>query len=123
MNIRIQIIVAVIVLIALCVIINMIRKKRLELRYALAWLVVGVGILVLDCFPNLIDWLAHKLGIASPVNMLFFFGFCFSLMIIFVLTISISRMSIRLKQLAQELALYEKSNDDALHERKEEKSD
>lgn len=54
--------------------------------------------------------MAHKLGIASPVNMLFFFGFCFSLMIIFVLTISISRMSIRIKQLAQELALYEKKN-------------
>ena len=123
MNIRIQIIVAVIVLIALCVIVKMIRKKRLELRYALAWLIVGVGILILDCFPSLIDWLAHKLGIASPVNMLFFFGFCFSLMIIFVLTISISRMSIRLKQLAQELALYEKSNDDALAERKEKKSD
>ena len=110
MNIRIQIIVAVIVLIALCVIVNMIRKKRLELRYALAWLIVGVGILILDCFPILIDWLAHKLGIASPVNILFFFGFCFSLMIIFVLTISISRMSIRIKQLAQEIALYEKRN-------------
>ena len=38
MNIRIQIIVAVAVVIALCVIVNMIRKKRLELRYALAWL-------------------------------------------------------------------------------------
>lgn len=116
MNIRIQIIVAVIVIIALCVIVNMIRKKRLELRYALAWLIVGVGILVLDCFPKLIDWLAHKLGIASPVNMLFFFGFCFSLMIIFVLTISISRISIRLKQLAQELALYEKKNEDRFGE-------
>lgn len=116
MNIRIQIIIAVIVIIALCVIVNMIRKKRLELRYALAWLIVGVGILILDCFPKLIDWLAHKIGIASPVNMLFFFGFCFSLMIIFVLTISISRMSIRLKQLAQELALYEKKSEDVLAE-------
>ena len=77
---------------------------------ALAWLIVGVGTLVLDCFPNLITWLARKVGIASPVNMLFFFGFCFSLMIIFVLTVSISRMSIRIKQLAQELALHEKEN-------------
>ena len=111
MNIRIQIIVAVIVLLALCVIINMIRRKRLELRYALAWLMVGVGILVLDCFPNLITWMSKSLGIASPVNMLFFFGFCFSLMIIFVLTVSISRMSIRMKQLAQEIALFEKRND------------
>ena len=111
MNVRIQIIVAVIIIVALFVIVNMIRKKRLELRYALAWLMVGVGTLVLDCFPNLMNWLSKKLGIASPVNMLFFLGFCFSLIIIFVLTISVLWMSIRLKQLAQEIALFEKRND------------
>ena len=105
MNIRIQIIIAVGVLIALSVIVNMIRKKKLELRYALAWLFVGLGVLILDCFPQLIDWLSKQLGIASPVNMLFFLGFCFSLIIIFVLTVAISRMSIRIKQLAQEVAL------------------
>lgn len=108
MNIRIQIIVGVIVLLALCVIINMIRQKKLELRYALSWLGVGVAILILDCFPQLITWISKKVGIASPVNMLFFFGFCFSLMIIFVLTVAVSRMSIRIKELTQELALFEK---------------
>lgn len=108
MSIRLQIIIAVIIVMALCVIVNMIRKKRLELRYALAWLIVGVGVLILDCFPQLIKWMAGKLGIASPVNMLFFLGFCFSLMIIFVLTVAVSRASIRIKELAQALALYEK---------------
>ena len=108
MNIRIQIIFGIIVLLALGVIINMIRQKKLELRYALSWLGVGVAILILDCFPQLITWLSRKVGIASPVNMLFFFGFCFSLMIIFVLTVAISRMSIRIKELTQELALFEK---------------
>lgn len=108
MNIRIQIIVGSVVVIALFVIVNMIRKKKLELRYALAWLLVGVSILVLDCFPQLITWMAHKLGIASPINMLFFLGFCFSLVIIFTLTVAVSRMSIRIKQLAQEIALFEK---------------
>ena len=112
MKIRIQIIIGITVLLALAVIINMIRKKRLELRYALAWLIVGVGILILDCFPQLITWLAKILGIASPINMLFFFGFCFSLVIIFVLTVAVSRASIRIKELAQEVALYEKTNDD-----------
>ncbi len=110
MSIKLQIIIAIIIVMALCVIVNMIRKKRLELRYALAWMIVGVGVLVLDCFPELITWLAKTLGIASPVNMLFFMGFCFSLMIIFVLTVAVSRSSIRIKQLAQELALYEKEN-------------
>lgn len=116
MNIRIQIIIAVGVLFALAIIINMIRKKKLELRYALAWLLVGVSILVLDCFPNLIAWISKQIGIASPVNMLFFFGFCFSLVIIFTLTMAMSRMSIRIKQLAQELALYKKENQENLKE-------
>lgn len=110
MNIRLQIIIAAIILVALGFIINMIRKKSLELRYALAWLVVGVGVLVLDVFPELMTKLADILGIYSPVNMLFFLGFCFSLVIIFVLTVAASRMSIRIKNLAQEIALYEKDN-------------
>ena len=110
MNIRIQIIIGVIVIFALCIIVNMIREKKLELRYALAWLGVGIEILVLDCFPQVITWLAIKVGIASPINMLFFLGFCFSLVIIFILTVAVSRSSIRIKQLAQELALYEKNN-------------
>lgn len=108
MDIKIQLIIGVIVVLALAVIINMIRKKRLELRYALAWLLVGISILILDCFPQLINWLAVQFGIADPVNMLFFLGFCFSLMIIFVLTVAVSRMSIRIKQMAQEIALHEK---------------
>lgn len=112
MNIRIQIIVGIIVILALVVIVNMIRQKKLELRYALSWLCVGIAVLVLDCFPQLITWLSRKVGIASPVNMLFFFGFCFSLIILFVLTIAMSRMSIRIKELTQEIALFEKKMDE-----------
>lgn len=106
MNIRIQIIVAIFIIFALAIIVNMIRKKALELRYALAWIAVGVGVLILDVFPGMMEVLAKALGIASPINMLFFLGFCFSLIIIFVLTIAVSRMSVRIKELAQELALY-----------------
>lgn len=113
MNIRLQIIIAVIILVALGFIINMIRKKSLELRYALAWLIVGVGVLILDIFPELMAKLAAILGIYSPVNMLFFLGFCFSLVIIFILTVAVSRMSIRIKNLTQELALHERENKEA----------
>ncbi len=110
MNIRVQIVVGVIIILALCVIVNMIRKKELELRYALTWLGVGIAIVVLDCFPQAITWLAVKAGVANPINMLFFLGFCFSLVIIFVLTIAVSRMSNQVKKLAQEVALFEESN-------------
>ena len=108
MNIRIQVIVAIVIVLALCVIINMIRKKALELRYALAWLLVGCGTLILDLFPDVMMGLAKFMGIEVPSNMLFFLGFCFALIIIFVLTIAVSRMSIRIKNLTQEMALYKK---------------
>lgn len=108
MDVRIQIIIAVLIICFLCIIINMIRNKALELRYSLAWIAVGIGILIMDMFPGFMELLSHLLGIAAPINMLFFMGFCFSLVIIFVLTIAISRMSVRIKELAQEIALFEK---------------
>ena len=37
-NIRTQIIIAIFIIIALYIIVNMIRKRQLELKYALAWL-------------------------------------------------------------------------------------
>lgn len=108
MNSRIQIIVAIVIVLALCVIVNMIRRKALELRYALTWLGVGVVVLILDLFPGLMAHLAKLMGIALPSNMLFFLGFCFSLAIIFGLTIAVSRMSNRINDLTQEMALYMK---------------
>lgn len=108
MNIKIQVIIGTTIMIVLIIIVNMIRKKMLELRYALAWLVVGCGVLILNLFPNVISYLANLMGIETPINMLFFLGFCFSLGIIFVLTLAVSRMSMRIKALAQELAILEK---------------
>ena len=55
----------------------MIREKELELRYALTWLGVGIAIVVLDCFPQAITWLAVKAGVANPYQYVIFSGFLF----------------------------------------------
>lgn len=112
MNSRIQIIVAIVIVLALCVIINMIRRKALELRYALTWLGVGAVVLILDLFPGIMTQLSRLMGIALPSNMLFFLGFCFSLAIIFGLTIAVSKMSTRINDLTQEMALYMKREEE-----------
>jgi len=109
MTLKLQIIIGVAIVIALIIIITMVRNKQLELKYALTWMGAGIAILLIDCFPQLMDQLSETMGIASPVNMLFFMGFIFALIIIFVLTIVVSRLSVRVKELAQEIALYEKN--------------
>ena len=105
MTLKLQIILGVVLILAFLLLVNMIRKKSLELKYALSWLIVIFALFILDCFPVLLDDVARFLGIFSPVNMIFFLGFVFSLLIIFVLTIALSRISNRVRALAQNLAL------------------
>ncbi len=107
MTFKLQLIIGICLVVALLAIVNMIRKKKLELKYALSWLIAIVFVLIMDCFPVLLTRLSYFLGIWAPVNMIFFLGFCFSLLIIFVLTVTLSRMSERVRKLAQAVALNE----------------
>lgn len=107
MTLKLQLIIGICLAVALLAIVNMIRKRKLELKYALSWLIAIVFVLILDCFPVLLTKLSYFLGIWAPVNMIFFLGFCFSLLIIFVLTVTLSRMSERVRKLAQAVALNE----------------
>ncbi len=107
MSLKIQIIVAVIILAALVWIANMVRRQALDIRFALSWLTVGGVVLILDIFPGIMNYLVHLLGIELPVNMMFFFGFCFTLLLLFILTVKVSKQEEQLKRLTQEMALLE----------------
>ena len=74
MGIKVQIIILVIIIVALLCLGNMIRKKKVDLRYALPWIIMGCIMLVLDVFPQLLGKMATLLGFELPINMLFFFG-------------------------------------------------
>ena len=108
MTLKIQIMIAIIIVLGIIVILNYIKKNRLELKYTLSWLAVGIFVLVLDCVPGTMTKLSNFLGIASPVNMIFFLGFCFSLFIMFTLTVALSITSSTAKRLTQKTALLEK---------------
>lgn len=119
MTVKIQIIIGACLIIGLAAIINMIRRRRLELKYALSWLIAIVFVLVLDCFPSLLTRISRVLGIWAPVNMIFFLGFCFSLLIIFTLTVTLSRMSERIRKLSQAVALNEEKIEKLMKEKEE----
>lgn len=105
MSLKVQIVVAVAAILSLIYIGNLVRIRRLELKYALVWFLVGILLLIFDLSPGLLESLTGLLGIALPINMLFFLGFGFVLMIIFSQTIVISNLTRRTKRLTQEIAL------------------
>lgn len=111
MSIKIQILLIIILLFGFILIVNMVRKRMLELKYVLAWLFCDIVLLVFTCNPNSIGAVARFLGIQSPMNMIFFLGFLFSIIIIFTLTVALSRVTERVRRLAQVIALEEEKKE------------
>lgn len=112
MSLRVQIIVIMVLIMGLIVILNMVKKRALELKYVLGWILCDLALLVFAIFPDLMNRLAGFLGIYSPVNMIFFLGFLFSIIIIFSLTVALSRVTSRVRKLAQKMALEANRFDD-----------
>lgn len=104
---KLQMIGAAILLLGMLYIIRLVRKRKMELKYALPWLAVSFTALIVDCFPEILSILADILGIATPVNALYLVAFLFSVCLLFALTVIVSRQSERIKQLVQSAALCE----------------
>lgn len=102
---KFRIILILILLLALIGIICMVRKRSIELKYVLSWIIVDVIVLIIVLIPGLLDGIAALMGVYSVMNMVFFLGFCFLLIITFTLTVALSHNSNKLRKMAQEIAL------------------
>ena len=105
LSVKARILIVAGLLLLLAIIINMVRKRTLELKYVLAWLIADLVLIFFSIFPQTMMGMAQLLGIYSPVNMIFFLGFVFLGLIIFSLTVALSRATASQRQLAQYVAL------------------
>lgn len=103
-----RIFIGVIMVLAIIYVCHEIRKKRIDLRHALIWLVVGFLLLLMDVFPTILTGLSGFFGFALPVNMLFFLGFLLSIMILFELSAKVSKQSDQHKKLVQDIGILSK---------------
>lgn len=86
-------------------IISMINKEKLELKYALTWLFSSFGLIIIAIFPQILEWISIILHILSPVNALFLIMIFFLLVIIFTLTIALSKCKKQIIAISQEVGI------------------
>lgn len=110
MTMRIKLIIIVVLLLGFGKIISLIKKGALELKYSLTWFLLFVGLLLIVVIPGLLEKISAILGIYDATNMVFFAGIAFLLIIVFSLTMALSRNSDRVRQLAQMIALQDYEN-------------
>lgn len=108
MTLQLRLILGIGVICYIVIIMRLIGKKILLLKYALLWLAVGVIMAVLVLFPEILSFIVSILGIQLPVNGLFLFGIIASFVIIMSLTAIVSHQTEKIKSLAQSNAILEK---------------
>ncbi len=96
------------ILLYILLIIYLMKKGRMSLKYSLVWFLTGLVLLLCALFPQAIGFAAKFLGIYSEVNGVFFVGVCFILLIILSLTSIVSGLSERLRTLVQTQGMLEK---------------
>ncbi|KRE57159.1 DUF2304 domain-containing protein [Phycicoccus sp. Soil748] len=87
------------------VVIEMVRRRYLRGRFALVWILLGVGAILLALFPRLLERAATALGVTVPLNLLLFLGSIAMLIMIMQLSAEAGRLRERTRVLAEEVAL------------------
>jgi hypothetical protein len=107
MTLRISIVASIVAIALLIVILELIRSRRLQERYAILWLVTGTAILVLSVWRSALGEISDLIGIAYPPTALFVLGSLFILVVLLHYSTVISQLSDQNRILAQRLALLE----------------
>lgn len=71
MTTRIKVIIVVLLVLGLIKIVSLIKKGALELKYALTWLLLSIGLALIVLVPGLLTGISNLLGIYDATNMVF----------------------------------------------------
>ncbi len=107
MNTNLQVILAITAILILLFLIIMILRNKLQLRYAILWLLVNIILVLFAFFPGLAAFLSHLVGIETASNGVFLMMLGFLFLICLSFTIIHSRNNAQQREMAQRIALLE----------------
>ena len=101
---------------------DLLRRGVLKEKYAVLWLFFAGTALLLAIFPVALVRISAFLGVAAPVNLLFFVTIVLLVLVSVQLSYELSRHEARIRRLAEEVALLEQRTRE-IHPRRDQPSD
>ena len=114
-----RVILIVVSLLTTFYILKKIRQSKLQIEYAIFWILFAGVLIVFSLFPWLVSMFTRLIGMQLPVNFIFMFFIFVLLVKMFLMTIELSALENKVKDLTQELALEEKERADELKSQRE----
>jgi hypothetical protein len=102
---RLEVVILVASLILLGFIVEVVRRRRLSEGYALLWIAVGVGVLLMGVLRPLIDRVARLAGVSYGASLIFGVATVFLVVVCVNLSMHVSRLEEKVQTLAEEVAL------------------
>lgn len=113
---RTRIVAAVIAVLFMLMILELIRRDRLQERYSVIWFIAGLGMLAGAAFPGLLEVVASLMGVRNTNVALFSIVLLGLLGLALNFSVIMSRQAAQITRLAQERAI-EKAAQQAAEER------
>lgn len=85
----------------------LLRRGVLREKYAVLWLITSGVAFLLAIFPGALRWVSDVLGVVTPSNLLFFITIVLLVLVSVQLSYELSRHEMRIRRLAEEIALLE----------------
>jgi hypothetical protein len=109
---RLEVVAVVVAALYMVFILGLVRRRQLREKYALLWLGVGIGAIVLSLARGPADRVAEALGISYGPSALFLFSTMFLMAVAAHLSWEVSRLEDKTRHLAEEIALLRADADD-----------
>lgn len=101
-------IIIICILIFLIYVIKNVKHNKLNIKNALIWIALSLGIIITVIFVEQLHYVVKLIGIETVSNLLFFIGFIFIIYVCFNVTKTISMQNKKIITLTQELAILRK---------------
>lgn len=95
----------VLAVVILAIVVWMLLARKLREKYAVMWLVIGLAVLLLGIFPQLLLWLTETLGVQVPANLLFSLAIVLLLGVALHLSWELSQAEDEIRRVAEEVAI------------------
>jgi hypothetical protein len=92
-------------LLTLVVVIELLRRGHLRERHALWWIIAGIFALIAGIFPSTLAWAASLVGVAVPLNLVFFVSIAILFLVCLQHSSELTKLESKTRALAEQVAL------------------
>ena len=88
-------------------ILRKIRMSKMRIEDSIFWIGFSLMLIVFSVFPEIVYWMSDLSGTQTPVNFIFLFMIFVLILRMFRLTVKISQLETKVRDLAQRIAIDE----------------